>query len=146
MASVNYSFSPNTVAQSSQVSSNFSQLASAILPTFVFTIIGNLSTGTNLTPVVLVPASLTIIKAYAVVKTAPGGASILIDINKNGTSIWSATQGNRLTVVATATTGNQTSFDTVQLAENDQLTIDLDQIGSVTNGSDVTIELKCEWR
>ena len=146
MAGVSYNFTANTIAQSAQANSNFSQLSSAILPTFVFTVIGNLSTGTSVTPIVIVPANLTIIKAYAVVKTAPGGASILIDINKNGTSIWNVTQANRLAILATATTGVQTAFDTTQLTDGDQLTIDIDQVGSVTSGADITIELKCEWR
>lgn len=146
MAAVTNTFTASTIAESAKVNTNFQQLADAILPTFVFTVAGNLSADTNVTPVLVVPGNLTIIKAYAVVKTASGGLPILIDINKNGTSIWSVTQGNRLSITAGATTANQTVFDTTQLADGDQLTIDIDQIGSVTAGADLTVELKCEWR
>lgn len=106
------------------------------------TVVGTLTTGTSVTPVHVVIADQTITKAYANVKTAPTGASILIDINVNGTSIWATTQANRLAIAAGATSGTQTSFDTTSLSENDVLTIDLDQVGSTTAGADLTIVLK----
>ena len=121
-------------------------MAGEILTTFAWTITGSLVTGTSLTPILIVPNNLTIIKAYAAVKTAPTGASILIDINLNGTSIWSSTPANRLTITAGATSGNQTSFDSTTLTDGDLLTIDCDQIGSTIAGADLTIQLKCEWR
>ena len=99
--------------------------------------------GTNVTPALIVPLSLTIEKAYAYVKTAPVGADILIDINKNGTSIWATNQANRLDVVAGNNTDTSSSFDTTSLAESDYLTIDLDEVGSTTAGSDLTVALKC---
>lgn len=143
MPSVTYSFAASTVARSSQVNQNFSDVCAAIRPTFVFTVIGTLTTGTNQTPVLIVPSSLTIEKAYALVKTAPTGADLIIDINVGGTSIWNVTQANRLTISAGDTTGTQTSFDTTSLSENDQLTLDLDQIGSTVGGESLTVELKC---
>lgn len=143
MPSVPFSFNSNTVAQSAQVNSNFTALANAINPTFVFTIVGTIATGTSLTPVLIVPASLTITKAYIYAKTAPTGQALIVDINLNGTSIWNATQANRVQLAATATSGNQTSFDTTTVAEGDVLTIDVDQVGSTIVGADVTVELKC---
>jgi hypothetical protein len=80
---------------------------------------------------------------YGAVKIAPQGASILVDLNKNGSTIW-LTQANRLTIAAEATTGTQTSFDTIALAEGDLLTMDIDQVGSTTAGADLTIELKAK--
>lgn len=109
---------------------------------FAFSVVGTLSTGTSQTPALIALQSMTISKAYANVKTAPTGASILVDINKNGTSIWGTTQANRLTVLASATTGTQTSFDTTALVEGDILTIDLDQVGSTVAGADITITVK----
>lgn len=111
-------------------------------PSFVFPVAGTLAVGTSLTPLLLAPKSLTIIKAYANVKTAPTGANLIFDINKNGTSIWNATQANRVTVVATATSGTQTSFDTTTLVEGDILTLDIDQIGSTIAGANATVTLK----
>ena len=112
-------------------------------PTFVFTITGTLSTGTSKTPILPVHRALTIVRAYAVVKTAPTGANLIIDINKNASTIWS-TQANRLTIVAGATSGNQTSFNTTALAVDDSLTIDVDTVGSTIAGADLTVTLRCK--
>ena len=113
-------------------------------PTFLFTIVGTLATGTSLTPILPVHRDLTIVKAYAVVKTAPTGADLVIDINKGGTSIWNATQANRLTISASATSGSQTSFDTTALSADDSLTLDVDQVGSTVAGADLSVYLRCK--
>ena len=143
MPSVPNTFTPSTIIQSAQVNENFDTVADAIVPTFVFTITGTLTTGTNLTPALIVPGAYTIQKAYAYVKTAPTGATILIDINVNGTSIWNSDQNNRLTIAASAQTGSQTIFDTTALQDFDVLTVDVDQVGSTIAGADLTVELKC---
>lgn len=114
----------------------------AATPTF--TIVGTLTTGTGLTPLIIAPFALTIKKAFGRVKTAPAGASIIIDINKNGTSIWNTNQGNRLTIAAGTNSASQTSFDTTSLAEGNYLTLDIDQVGSTTAGADLTVEVYCE--
>lgn len=143
MPSVPNSFIPNSVISSAAANENFQTIAAAILPTFVFTIAGTLTTGTNLTHALIINNALTINKVYAYVKTAPTGANIIIDINKNGVSVWNSDQSNRLNIVAAAQSGNQTIFDTTSLAEDDILTIDLDQVGSTVSGQDITIEVKC---
>jgi len=108
---------------------------------YAVAVVGTLTTGTSVTPAMVCIAAQTITKVYASVKTAPTSASILIDINVNGTSIWNTTQANRLTITAGATYGTQTSFDTTTLAEGDILTFDIDQVGSGNPGQDVTIVL-----
>lgn len=138
-----YTFAPNTKAESAKVNTNFTNINNVLRPSFGFGIVGGLATGTNQTLAWIVPQNMTIIKAYAYVKTAPTGASILVDLNVNGTSIWNTTQANRLAIAATAQTGSQTSFDTTSLSEGDILTLDIDQVGSTVTGSDITIILKC---
>lgn len=113
-------------------------------PTFLATVVGTLIVGTSVTPIIPVNRALTIIKAYAVVKTAPTGAGIIIDILKNSTSIWNATPANRLTIAANGTSGSQTSFDTTTLAEDDSLTVDVKQVGSTVAGADLSIYLRCK--
>lgn len=113
-------------------------------PTFVFTITGTLATGTSKTPIIPVHRALTIVRAYAVVKTAPTGANLIIDINKGGTSIWASTPANRLTITAGNTSGNQTAFDTTALAADDSLTLNIDQVGSTVAGADLTVILRCK--
>lgn len=113
-------------------------------PTFERAIVGTVATGTSLTPLIGVHRALTIVKAYAYLKTGPTGADLIVDINKNGTSIWNATPANRLTVSAGNTEGTQTSFDTTSLAEGDTLTIDVDQVGSTVAGADLLVQLRCK--
>jgi hypothetical protein len=120
-------------------------------PTFVATIVGTLVLGTNLTPLLVATRALTIIKAYANVKTAPvgttstpiAGKALVIDINKNTSTIWS-TQGNRLAIADGATSGTQTTFNTTALADGDSLTYDIDYVGSTTSGADLTISVRCK--
>lgn len=113
-------------------------------PAFMVAIAGTLVVGSSLTPIIPVHRDLEIIEAYAVIKTGPTGADIIIDINKNSTSIWNTTQANRLKILAGATSGTQDEFDTITLSKGDSLTFDLDQIGSTISGADLTIYLLCK--
>ena len=113
-------------------------------PTFVFTITGTMVTGTSLAPILVAHRALTIVKAYANVKTAPTGAALIFDIKKNGTSIWNSTPADRVEIAAAATSGTETSFDTTALTEGDTLTLDVDQIGSTVAGADATVQIRCK--
>ncbi|MCG3203929.1 MAG: hypothetical protein KCHDKBKB_00606 [Elusimicrobia bacterium] len=136
-------FAPNTKMESAKVNTNFSNVSDAIRPTFVFTIAGTMVAGTNQTAALIVPAGMTVEKVYAYAKTAPTGANLIVDINKNGTSIWASNQANRVNIVASSQSGSQTAFDTTSLVEGDVITVDVDQIGSTIAGADLTIQIKC---
>lgn len=114
----------------------------AIPKGYAVAIVGTLTTGTSLAPAMIVVTAQTITKVYAYAKTAPTGASILVDINKNGSSIWNSNQGNRLAITAGNNSGTQTTFDVTTLVEGDILTFDIDQIGSTVAGADITIIVK----
>lgn len=78
----------------------------------------------------------------ASVGTAPAGASIIVDVNKNGTTIFT-TQANRPTIAAGAnTSGNVTNMNVTTVAAGEYLTIDIDQIGSTTAGADLTVQIQ----
>lgn len=144
MSTIPNTFVANQIAHASEVNENFVALEAAVRPTFVFTIVGTLAVGTSVTPAIVVPKTLlTIDKAFAYVKTSPAGASIIFDILKNGTSIWSSNPGNRVLITAGSQSGTQTSFDTTSLTEGDILTVSVIQVGSTTAGSDGTIQLRC---
>lgn len=102
---------------------------------------GTLGTGSAQSAKLRVPFAGTIVAAYAYVDTAPTGASILVDINKNGSSIWGTSPGSRLAIAASGTQGSQSAFDVTSIAEGDNLTMDIDQVGSTVAGSDLTIVL-----
>jgi hypothetical protein len=86
------------------------------------------------------PWAIRVLGVTAAVNTAPTGTSLILDVNKNGTSIFATTPSNRPTIAAAA---NATTVepvpDTVNLAAGDYLTVDVDQIGSGTAGSDLTV-------
>ena len=99
---------------------------------------GDLETGTTTSAKITIPFAGTITKALAVVKTAPTGAALIVDVNLNGTTLWAS---GKLTVSATATSGNKTTFDTTAVAIDDTLDIDIDQIGSTIVGANLTVQL-----
>lgn len=71
------------------------------------------------------------------------GATFVVDVNKDGTSIWASTQANRATIIpaTNANTGNFTAFDTTTIANASYLTVDVDFIGSTVAGSDLTVQI-----
>lgn len=72
------------------------------------------------------------------VGTASAGASILIDVNRNGTTIFT-TQTNRITIAAGALEDDHAAPEVSALAALDRLSVDIDQVGSTTAGSDLTV-------
>lgn len=78
----------------------------------------------------------------ASVGTAPTGASILIDVNVGGTTIFT-TQANRPTIAAAGhTSGAVTDMDVAVIADGDYITVDVDQVGSSVAGSDLVVQVE----
>jgi len=111
--------------------------------TLSFAITGTLATGTDKAPTLLAPCTLTISKVKVVVKTAPTGAALIVDVNKNGTTIFT-TQGGRPSIAAGDLTDDSDTPDVTALAETDKITIDIDQVGSTIAGADLTVEVVCD--
>ena len=87
------------------------------------------------------PRNMTIKSVRASVGVAPTGASVIVDVNKNGTTIFS-TQSNRPTIPASGFTDLADAINVTALAAGDYLTIDIDQIGSTIAGSDLTVQIE----
>ena len=97
-----------------------------------------LTTGTQRLPI---DGGYTIVGTRLMVGTAPTGADIVIDVNKNGTSIYTA-QANRPTITDGQNAGGPgASPDVTTLVAGDYLTVDIDQIGSTVAGSDLTVTI-----
>ena len=120
----------------------FATDTATIITTLTFAVVGTLTVGTDKAPTILAPCTLTITKVKLVVKTAPTGAAIIVDVNKNGTTIFT-TQANRPQIAAGATTGDSGTPDVTALAETDKLTIDVDTVGSSVAGAGLTVEIVC---
>lgn len=89
------------------------------------------------------PIALEIQHARLSVSTAPTGADLIVDINKNGTTMFT-TQANRPRIAAGAYTESATTApDVVSVAAGDRLTVDIDQVGSTVAGSNLVVVLYC---
>lgn len=88
-------------------------------------------------------ATLAIKEIRAAVGTAPTGATIICDVNIDGSTIWS-TQGNRLTIAANGNTASTTTFNTLVIPDGSYLTVDIDQVGSTEPGADLTLTVWME--
>ena len=108
------------------------------LPTFTKNGVLFTTTGSLRLPI---DGTYTIVGTRLMAGTAPSGASIIVDVNKNGTTIYS-TQANRPTIADGANAGGPGATpDITSLAAGDYLTIDVDQVGSTTAGSDLTVSV-----
>ena len=101
---------------------------------------GTLSTGTG-TFRLPTDGTYTVVGTRLMVGTAPTGANLIIDVNKNGTTIYT-TQANRPSITAGSNSGGPGSTpDVTSLAAGDYLTIDIDQVGSTVAGADLTVTI-----
>lgn len=84
----------------------------------------------------------TIQSVRASVGTAPTGASVIIDVKVNGTTIFT-TQANRPTIAAGAnTSGSVTNMDVTSVAAGNYMTVDIAQVGSTVTGADLTVQVQ----
>ena len=111
-------------------------------PTYEFPLTGTLFVATLAAGPLGVIRDSIITRARLYVNTAPTGADLICDVNKNGTSIWNSTPANRVKVVAGQNAGTQTSFDITTLSADDIFTVDIDQVGSTVSGADGVLFLK----
>jgi hypothetical protein len=86
---------------------------------------------------------LTVVAVRASVGTAPTGASIIVDVNENGTTLYT-TQANRPTIAISGNTTDATLPVDVSVADNNYLTVDIDQIGSTVAGANLTVTVWLE--
>ncbi len=78
----------------------------------------------------------------ASVGIAPTGASILVDVNINGATIFT-TQANRPAVaVGSNTSGKVTNMNVTTIVDGAYLTVDIDQTGSIVAGSNLTVQIE----
>jgi hypothetical protein len=88
------------------------------------------------------PFPATIIGVTAAVNTAPVGAAIILDVDKNGTTIFT-TQANRPSIADGANaTASEAVPDVTSMSAGDYLTVDRDQVGSTAAGADLTVFIR----
>lgn len=82
----------------------------------------------------------TIVSVRSSVTTVPTGSTLIVDVNKNGTTIYS-TQGNRPAIAISGNTITANSPDVTSLSSGDYLTVDVDQVGSTVAGENLTVQV-----
>jgi hypothetical protein len=88
-----------------------------------------------------VEGTYTIVGVRLMAGTAPTGQALLVDVNKNGTTIYT-TQSNRPTLAVGANSGGPGATpDVTSLVAGDYLTVDIDQIGTTVAGSDLVVSV-----
>lgn len=105
--------------------------------------LGLAAVGTKLSQV-LIPGTfaISLVKIYA--DTAPTGASLIVDINKNGTTIFT-TQANRPEIAIGEHSDDSGTPNITALAAGDRLSVDIDQVGStIAGGNDLLIAVVME--
>jgi hypothetical protein len=101
----------------------------------------DLSTGTNKV-YFRMPYAGTLLAVRASVNTAPTGSTLIVDINEAGTSLLST----KLSIDASETTSTTAATAAVisdsALADDAEMTIDIDQVGSTIAGKGLKVYLK----
>jgi hypothetical protein len=106
----------------------------------VFTVPGTLSVGTGRAKF-YIPGPITLGNVRASVGTAPTGADITIDVNKNGTTVFT-TQTNRPKIFAGQTLVSTSTPNITEFTTGDYITVDIDTIGSLNPGMDLTVQIE----
>lgn len=87
------------------------------------------------------PHAMTLTGVRATVTTAPTGSTIVVDINEAGTSVL----GTKLSIDATektsTTAASAATITDSALADDAEITIDIDQVGSTTAGAGLKVYL-----
>lgn len=103
----------------------------------IFTAEGELEVSTgNLRIYNLFGATRDFLKVFLSVGTPPSGQNIIVDVNKNGTTIFT-NQANRPQIVIGEYTGYTTNIDVSTWENESYLTMDIDQAA----GSDLTVHI-----
>jgi hypothetical protein len=79
-------------------------------------------------------------KVRASVGVAPVGQAAIIDVNVDGTTIFT-NQANRPTIAADAYTGVSPAPDVVAWPDGSYITFDIDQVGTTAAGGDLTVSV-----
>ena len=104
---------------------------------FCWYIAGNVATGTDLMQTYNdIQHDLLPLDVSMHVETAPVGATLIIDINDDGSTIFST----RAEIDAAATEQDENHiFTQTEIADGSDISFDVDQVGSTTPGADLTV-------
>jgi hypothetical protein len=107
---------------------------------YAFSVAGALTVRTG-THRIYLEGNYVIETVRAAVGTAPVGSAVIVDVNKNGTTIYT-TQGNRPQIAAASNSATGNSPAVATFAAGDYLTVDIDAVGSTVAGADLVVVVR----
>ncbi len=110
------------------------------LPAFTVSFNGNLYVSTSAYGFIDFVDTKTITRVDIQVGTAPTDATLIVDIHKNGTTIFT-TQSNRPMITTGNTEGYTTTIEVAGLVDGDRLEFFVDQVGSTVAGANLGIRV-----
>lgn len=110
------------------------------LPAFTISLRGNCYVSTTAVAFLDFVDTKTITRVDIQVGTAPTDATLIVDIHKNGTTIFT-TQSNRPMITSGNTTGYTTTIEVSGLVNGDRLEFFVDQVGSTVAGANLGIRV-----
>lgn len=88
------------------------------------------------------PRAVTLTEVRASVKTAPTGSTIIVDINENGTSVLSTKLSIDASEKTSTTAASAAVISDSSLADDSEMTIDIDQVGSSVAGAGLKVLMR----
>lgn len=88
------------------------------------------------------PYSGNLVSVTARATTAPQGAPILLDVLKNGTTLWPTNPNNKPSIPIGANLSGTAVPDTTTFSTNDFLSVNITQVGSTVPGADLTVTVR----
>ena len=106
-----------------------------------FSVAGELSTGTgNVRWYNDTGQPLTLRSVRASVGTSPQGSPVVVDVNVNGSSVWTSPAAQP-TIPANGVTSGAVTPNTSTIPAGGYLTVDIDAVGSTSPGGDLTVQI-----
>ena len=105
----------------------------------VFTVPGTISVGVG-SARFYIPGAITLSNVRASVGTAPTGSAITIDVNKNGSSVF--TTNLKPTIYAGQTVVSTSTPNITSLTTGDYISVDVDSVGSLNPGQNLTVQIE----
>lgn len=99
----------------------------------------DLTTGTKVT--FRLPTAMTLTDVRASLNTATAGADLIVDINEGGVSVLATKLRIDSTELTSVTSATPAVISDADLADDAEITIDIDQVGSVTAGKGLKVIL-----
>jgi hypothetical protein len=113
----------------------------ALIEPYIFSHGGNLVVQVGGHPLPITDGTFAIESIAARLGVAPTGSSAILDVNKNGTSVF-VSAGDRPTIIDGGTVATVGSWNNVTYTTGDYLSIDIDQVGSAVTGANLVVVIR----